>query len=232
MIHLPLASLNPFMPEHTASLKGYLNGTIDVSGRGLDPRFNGWLQFDSAAVRVAIIGTEYPISDVRVPLDSNIVRFNSFGIYGVNNEAMTLNGTVDLRSMAKPSLDLTLSAKNFQACNTSRAPRYADIYGKAFISTNTTVRGNSDFIDINSRFDILSGTNVTYIMSDASQVIAAQSMDELVEFVAFADTTATTVAEDENSMAMRLLAQLNINNGTTISAVSYTHLTLPTICSV
>ncbi|MGN0209912.1 MAG: translocation/assembly module TamB domain-containing protein [Muribaculaceae bacterium] len=217
MIHLPLASLNPFMPEHTASLKGYLNGTIDVSGRGLDPRFNGWLQFDSAAVRVAIIGTEYPISDVRVPLDSNIVRFNSFGIYGVNNEAMTLNGTVDLRSMAKPSLDLTLSAKNFQACNTSRAPRYADIYGKAFISTNTTVRGNSDFIDINSRFDILSGTNVTYIMSDASQVIAAQSMDELVEFVTFADTTATTMAEDENSMAMRLLAQLNINNGTTIS---------------
>lgn len=217
MIHLPLASLNPFMPEHTASLKGYLNGTIDVSGRGLDPRFNGWLQFDSAAVRVAIIGTEYPISDVRVPLDSNIVRFNSFGIYGVNNEAMTLNGTVDLRSMAKPSLDLTLSAKNFQACNTGRAPRYADIYGKAFISTNTTVRGNSDFIDINSRFDILSGTNVTYIMSDASQVIAAKSMDELVEFVAFADTTATTVAEDENSMAMRLLAQLNINNGTTIS---------------
>ena len=54
-------------------------------------------------------------------------------------------------------------------------------------------------------------------MSDASQVIAAQSMDELVEFVTFADTTATTVAEDENSMAMRLLAQLNINNGTTIS---------------
>lgn len=217
MIHLPLANLNPFMPERTATLRGYLNGTIDVSGRGLEPRFNGWLQFDSAAVRLAIVGTEYPISDVRVPLDSNIVRFNRFGIYGVNGEPLSLDGTVDLRSMSNPTLDLALTATNFQACNTNRAPRYADIYGKAFISTNTTVRGNATFMDVNSRFDILSGTNVTYIMSDASQVIAAQSMDELVEFVAFADTTATTIAEDENSMAMRLMAQLNINNGTTIT---------------
>ena len=217
MIHLPLATLNPFMPERTATLKGYLNGTIDVGGRGLDPHFNGWLQFDSAAVRLAIVGTEYPISDVRVPLDSNIVRFNRFGIYGVNGEPLSLDGTVNLRSMSNPSLDLKLSASKFQVCNTTRAPRYADIYGKAFISTNTTVRGNATFMDINSRFDILSGTNVTYIMSDASQVIAAQSMDELVEFVAFADTTATTIVEDENSMAMRLLSQLNINNGTTIT---------------
>lgn len=219
MIHFPLTSVNPFLPPTLARLRGTLNGSLNITGNSDNPVFDGWLQFDSTAVRAAIIATEYPVSDVKIPVERSKVRFDNFSIKGVNDRSLAINGTVDISSMASPLIDLTLTADNMQICGTSRPSRGADIYGKGFISTNTRVRSNDKYMFVKADVAIEPGTNITYVMPSAVSTITSQSAGEMVRFVNFADT-ARVEAPDSltvGQLAVIVDATLHIRSGSTVN---------------
>lgn len=219
MIHFPLTSVNPFLPSSLARLRGTLNGSLNITGDSDNPIFDGWLQFDSTAVRAAIIATEYPVSDVKIPVERSKVRFDNFSIRGVNDRSLAINGTVDISSMASPLIDLTLTADNMQICGTSRPSRGADIYGKGFISTNTRVRSNDKYMFVKADVAIEPGTNITYVMPSAVSTITSQSAGEMVRFVNFADT-ARVEAPDSltvGQLAVIVDATLHIRSGSTVN---------------
>lgn len=219
MIHFPLTAVNPFLPEGVARLSGTLNGMMDITGTATAPTLNGWLQFDETAIKVDMVGTTYPVSNVRIPVVDNLVTFKDFAISGVNDVPLALNGIVDIHSTTSPQVDLALTTDNFQLCDTKRAARGADIYGKAFLDVNTTVKGNMEFMAVNANLNIRPGTNVTYVMSDAQSAIQSYETDGLVKFTNFTDTTSSLRLDTvrESAMALLLQASLSIQNGSTIN---------------
>lgn len=219
LIHLPLAAANPFLPAGVGKLRGVLNGQMDVSGNGSDPRLNGWLQFDSTAMKLDMTGTWYPFSDVRIPVEQNVVQLNGFGISGVNNVPLTVDGSVDLNSMTNAAVDLHLHTDNFQLCSSNRAAAGADIYGRGFVRLDSRVRGNMKFMSVTADVSILSGTNITYVMPEATNAITQQANNDMVKWVNFADTAAVEKADSltVEQMAMMLQASLTIQNGAAIS---------------
>ncbi|MGM9859861.1 MAG: translocation/assembly module TamB domain-containing protein, partial [Muribaculaceae bacterium] len=120
-------------------------------------------------------------------------------------------------SLADPQIDLALTASNFQICDSKRAARGADIYGKGFIDIDATVSGNIRLMRLNADISVLPGTNISYVMTDAGTAIQSYSTEGLVRFVNFADTTTTAVEEAVAAMAMLMQASLNIADGTTIT---------------
>ncbi|MDE7442839.1 MAG: hypothetical protein K2M65_01600, partial [Muribaculaceae bacterium] len=58
MIRLPLRVVNPFLPAGTAKLSGMLNGNMQITGTLAAPVFNGYINFDSTAVNVTMLGTD------------------------------------------------------------------------------------------------------------------------------------------------------------------------------
>lgn len=219
MIQFPLATVNPFLPSGTAKLTGVLNGSLAISGTSDEPKFNGWLNFENAAARLALTGTDYTFGDTPIAVNNSIVQFEDFKIKGVNDNPLKINGTVDMSSMISPKIDLTMNAYNMQLVNTSRASKGADVYGKAFISLDSRVKGNMSFMQVDATLDILPQTNVTYLMTDASSVIESQSTSDMVRFVNFADTTEVLDADNQvqSGMAMLLNAALNIKSGSIIN---------------
>ncbi|MDO4320511.1 MAG: translocation/assembly module TamB domain-containing protein, partial [Bacteroidales bacterium] len=219
MIHFPLTAVNPFLPTGIGRLSGTLNGQMDITGTATSPGLDGWLQFDSTAMRVDMTGTTYPFSDVKIPVDSNVVRFNDFAIMGVNEHPLAINGTVDIHSPSDPKINLHLTADNMQIVNTTRAPKKADVYGKGFISLDATARGDMSYMSVNANLRIMPGTNITYVMADAATTLTNQSNDGLVKFVNFNDTAAVVAADSlvTSEMALMLQASLNIQNGSTIN---------------
>jgi hypothetical protein len=219
MIKFPLATVNPFLPSGTAKLSGVLNGSLAISGTSDNPKFNGWLNFDDASALLALTGTDYTFSDTRVAVNNSVAQFEDFQIKGVNDNPLKINGTVDLSSMTSPRFDLTMKANNMQLVNTSRSRKGADVYGKAFISLDSHVKGNMSFMQVDATLDVLPQTNVTYMMTDATSVITSQSSSDMVKFVNFADTTGVYVADSlaQSSMAMMLNATLNLKSGSIIN---------------
>lgn len=219
MIHFPLTTVNPFMPAGTAKLRGTLNGSLKISGDSNNPVFNGFINFDSTAVKLALTGAEYKFSDSKIPVDSGMVTLTDFEIAGVNGEPLKIDGTVALRPLSNPTMELKLSANNMQLVNNLKPAKGADVYGKAFISLNGTVKGNMDLLRVKADLKLLSGTNVTYVIPNATSAIESQATEGMVKFVNLSDTAAVAAADSltANGMALLLQALLTIQNGTTVN---------------
>lgn len=218
MIRFPLATVNPFLPPRMAKLRGVMNGTMQISGDEAAPVFNGYINFDSTAILLNMTGTEYAFSEEQIPVVDNLVSFNQFTIKGVNKNPLYINGTVDISSLASPKIDLTLKANEMQLVNTNKTRKGADVYGKAFISLDSRVHGDFSLLFVNADLRIMPPTNVTYVISDATNALASQATGDMVKFVNFTDSVAVLMADSitENTMSMILDASLTIENGTTI----------------
>lgn len=218
MIKFPLHVVNPFIPQQMATLSGMLNGEMEITGDMAKPVFNGFIDFDTTSVKVKMLGTSFSFSDEKIPVDSGIISFNNFAIKGCNDNPLFVNGTVNARNIANLGLDLGLKASNIEVVNSSR-PRGADVYGKAFLDIDATAKGNMNYLKVDADLRVLSQTNVTYVVSEASQSLTAQSNEDMVHFVQFNDTT--NVAKSDslivNSMTMDLEAQLHLDRGSTIN---------------
>lgn len=219
MIHFPLSIVNPFLPEGVATMRGQINGTMDVTGTLTSPQFNGFVQFDSAAVRVDMLGTDLRFPDTRIPMDSNVVRFNDYSIYAVNNNPLRVNGEVDLKSLSDPRIRLNMTAENMQILGSNKK-RGQDAYGRAFIDVNANVRGNMKLMAVNASLNLLSGSNLTYVLNTtASELSQNTDQSSVVRFVEFADTASIVQADSVKNTGMALLlnADLTISEGTTIN---------------
>lgn len=218
MIHFPLRILNPFLPKDMAQLSGMLNGKMDITGDMVKPIFNGYLDFDSTAVKVGMLGSTFPVSDEVIPVDSNIVVFNDFFISGINDKNLYLNGTVDATNIANVAMDLTLQARNMQFVNSSRS-RGADIYGKGFLDFDAKIKGNMSWLNVNASANLLPGSNITYVQTNAEAALTSQSTGDMVQFVEFNDSSLLTNMDtvSTSSMNLNLNANLTISNGTTIN---------------
>lgn len=219
MIKFPLRVVNPFLPADMARLSGVLNGNMKITGDMAHPVFNGFLDFDSTAVFVKMLGTSFSFSEEKIPVDSNIVRFDNFAILGCNANPLHVNGTVDARDLTDVGLDLNLNARNIQVVNSSRPKGGAEVYGKAYLDLDAGVKGSMSRLDVNADLAVLAGTNVTYVIPDATSAIASRSNSDMVHFVQFNDTTQVEKADSvaTSSMALNLEANLIVETGSTIT---------------
>ncbi|MCM1504594.1 MAG: translocation/assembly module TamB [Muribaculum sp.] len=220
MIHFPLKIVNPFLPPNMATLHGMLNGKMDITGTLISPIFNGYLDFDSTNVMIDMIGSGLKFSEEQIPVDSNIVKFNNYTISGTNENPLYINGTVDINELTSPKIDLALNAKNMQLMNSSRG-KGAEVYGRAFMDVNATVKGNMQFMRVNAYLNLLEGSNVTYVMSTMGSGMESMSAsdEDMVRFVQFNDSTSVMESDtiSNSGLAMMLDAQVVVSQGTTIN---------------
>lgn len=219
MIHFPLATANPFLPSGTGRLSGTLNGSLRITGSTDEPIMNGYLDFDSTRVDVAMTGSAFTFSDEKIPVENSVVTFDRFAITGCNANPLTIDGTVDLTRISDMSLDLRLAAAGMQLVNTRRASRGADIYGRAFIDLDARLRGSMSFMSVDADLRILPETNVTYVMPEATSELTNYSTGDMVKFVNFTDSLAVARADsiEPSGMMMLVDADLTIEDGSIIS---------------
>lgn len=219
MINFPLRVVNPFIPEHMATLQGMLNGSMTITGDMANPRFDGYINFDTTAIKVAMLGTTFTLPNEKIPVDSNIVTFKDFNILGCNKNPLSINGTVDATHISDIVLDLDAAAHNIQVVNSNRARGGAQLYGKAFLDLFAGVKGSMQRLRVNADVSLLAGTNVTYVMTDAETTIQGQADQDMVHFVQFSDTAQVQRSDSiaTTTMAMWLDADLHLMEGSTIN---------------
>ncbi len=217
MIHFPLTVLNPMLPQDVASLSGSLNGEMRISGDEETPIFNGKIELDSASVNVGMIGTSFKFSDEELEVVDNVVAFKDFTVKGVNDNPLKINGTLDFVDLSSPAVNLNLMARNMQIVGSNKSKK-ADVYGKGFVDFDADVIGDASNIDIDATIDLLRGSNITYIMSDATSSITSYNVDDMVKFVDFSDTTTIDAREKlMKNMSIEVDAALIVSDGTTIN---------------
>lgn len=219
MIHFPLKVAAPFIPGNMASLEGTVNGSMKITGESTKPDFDGFIYFDSAAVKVKMLGTRFVFSRDSIPVHHNVIDFSDYPIYACNDNPLSISGKVDVNDLANVSMDLALKARNTQIVNSTKA-RGAEVYGKGFLDLDATVVGNMRFLKINAAANLLAPSNVTYVMSATEATsISSASQQDMVHFVQFNDSAAVASADSLHTqvMAMLLDVDLIVSDGTTVN---------------
>lgn len=220
LTQLPLRTANPFLPREYAQLSGYLSGNMMMTGSLTKPVLNGSVRFRDAAVNVGMMGSSFRFDTIAVPIDSNVVRFNNYRIYGSNANPLSINGNVSMQNPVNPQIDLNMGARNIQVIN-SKKGRGVQLYGRGFMDVNVDLKGDMDLLRVNADLAILPQTSVTYLVPTASNaVMGLQSQDDnLLRFVNFEDTTSVMQADtvSTSKSIMVLQTYLDIQQGSTIT---------------
>ncbi|MBD5204739.1 MAG: hypothetical protein HDS82_07765 [Bacteroidales bacterium] len=213
----PLKVANPFLGADMLSLAGSLNGELDLSGSFTAPVLNGYLACDSVSAYIPMAGTRIKFDNEPITVDSNLVRFNKFDIFAVNDNPLTINGTFDARKLSEMKFDLDMNGENVQLVgNDQRA--HTDLYGKLFMNLNASVKGPMQHFDIKANANILGNTDIYYNLNMTPSQLQEQATGNVVKFVQFADTTQVEKTDSlASQMAMRIMANLTITPGTQVT---------------
>lgn len=217
LTRFPLSVANPFLPPQTLSLSGRLNGNMAMSGTFTRPLLNGSIAGDSLGVYVNMLGSTLHFSPNPVVVENNVLKFDHLDITAVNNNPLSLNGSVDASKLTDIMIDLTASAKNMQLTGGKKSK--GDITGNLFVDLDASVKGPMSRLIIDANLDVLPTTDVTYVMSMGSDMLSGQSAgDDVVKFVNFADSTLVAKADSlTSSMSMRITAKAVISQGSQIT---------------
>lgn len=183
---IPLAAANPFLPDGSGSLEGWLRGHIEAREDSTGLMTNGEIRFDSTAVHVAAIGTRFGITETPITLQGDRVLFKDFGLIAPNRQPLTLNGSLEVNDFSHVMADLHLRANDFQLINVPRN-RGSMVFGQANANLTADATGPLDALNIRGSADLLSGTEVTYVMQESTNSIETRTQN-LVTFTSFNDT--------------------------------------------
>lgn len=116
----PFASVNAFLPDVVGNMAGYLNGSMAVKGTLNAPEIDGYVQFDSARVNMPVFGSSLAFDTVRIPVEQGTVKFNRFGIFGQNKNAINFDGEVRLQPFDRMYADLKSTVGTCRLCKATR----------------------------------------------------------------------------------------------------------------
>ncbi len=189
----PLRLVEGFVPsEAGVRFAGNLDGHVGVRGTAAEPLLAGEVGFVDASAYVGMTGTTLRISPERITLDGRTLAFNDIGIIAPNNRKLTLGGTFDLTDTGRPRADMTIRTDNFQLVNSTHIGG-SQVYGNAAFDADITLRGPLSSLSVRGDVDLLSSTDIVYIMRNRSRV--RDEKQHIVEFVEFADSLYTAAPD-------------------------------------
>ncbi|OJV17635.1 MAG: translocation/assembly module TamB [Dyadobacter sp. 50-39] len=167
--------------------EGNLTGDINITGATESPKLNGAISFDNVAFNATQLGARYSLAGQKIQFNGQNINFNNFTVTDSLNQAMKINGNVNIAKLPDVGYNLTISAKNFNVLNSTQKQNEL-FFGKANIDANLTVKGQGAKSVIDGNVKVDPGSNITVVMpSDATE--AGDATKGVIEFVDMSDST-------------------------------------------
>ena len=210
---LPLTLANGFLSDDLR-LAGTLEGHAQMDCDSVD--FNALraaVWFDSASVW-------YEGCDMTVglPQDSIVYHEGQLTLDHIrfmtsNGNPLQIDGTVDMRRHPdNPDIDLMITADEAQLfSNRRRRSRGQFIYGTLPLSASVAVVGSVNDLSVQGTVSVPKGCDLTYFYEDDGSVSSNSQLNDLVEFVSFAEIDSTIVVMRESGTMPRRPQQQESN---------------------
>lgn len=204
-----LALLTPFVNKLVSNLKGKVSADLTVKGPFSEPLINGDINLNQAQVTVNYLKTTYIIND-QVTVNNSAIQLNNLVLKDLEGHTGTANGSVDLKNINNPNIQVELEAKNLLALNTTSKDN-AVYFGKAYGTGKFSFKGptNDMFIDIDAKTE--KGT-VFSLPLNSSETITDK------DFITFVSKDTTKVVKRQSSFeGLSMRFKLSVDPNTTVN---------------
>ena len=204
-----LAIITPFVNKLVSNLKGKVSADLTVKGNFEQPLINGNIQLDKAQLTVNYLKTTYIIDD-EVSVENSAIGLNNLVLKDLEGHTGTANGTVDLKNIDNPNIQVELQANGLMALNTTSKDN-AIYFGKAYGTGKFSFRGptNDMFIDINAKTE--KGT-IFNLPLNSSETISDK------DFITFVSKDTTKIVKKVSGFeGLSMSFKLSVDPSTTVN---------------
>ena len=180
---IPVELFNPFIPDQLVSLDGNVAGVLSVSGHPDALVYNGDIVPSDVHVSSDMYSVRLALANDTISIKDNKLMFNRFKLYGAGTNPLTVHGNVDFSNMENMGVSMGVYGRNFkliEAKRTGKSVLYGDVYADFF----SRISGTVNDLRIRGMLNILSATDVTYIMTE-TPLSQGDRLDDIVTFVDF-----------------------------------------------
>ena len=201
-----ISFLKPFVSSFLYALDGGIKGKLKYQQQGERTVMEGALDFNNAAVGVIMTGSTYTLKNERLVLNAQSAALKDLTLTDSLGNAFELNGTIELKNMANPKLDLTIKTDKFQLIN-STYDQNQMFYGDLFASTDLRLTGAAKNPFLKGTVGILSGTKFSVVLPGSKvELVQAEGIVVFTDNLNAYDTAA--VNTDGKVLRDSLMANL------------------------
>ncbi len=186
---LNVATLQGFSMGQLKNSAGNISGQVKLNGKFDNPQWNGAISFDTTQFMLTAFGAPYKINNQKIVFNYPTIQFNNFTIKDSVNHNLSINGTVQSRSMTDYGLDLGIKADDFIVMNAKRSIDN-ELYGFASVDANVQIKGTSAAPSLEGTVRLNDKSDVTMVLPQANY-----EKDEGLSVVKFVDTDTFNVYE-------------------------------------
>lgn len=164
-----LAALNDFVdPQQMRQVEGKMNGVMRIGGTVDDPQAEGELNLRRGALRLMEPGIRLDRIGGTLRFEGGQMRLSNFSARS-GKGTLTASGTMQMARLEPGEMDVTVSARNFQAASTSGL--------NALVNLDARARGTPERPSLSGSLSVLNG----FIMMDnfGEQAVEQVSLDTL-----------------------------------------------------
>lgn len=162
-----LAALNDFVdPQQMRQVEGEMNGNVRIGGTVDDPQAEGELNLRRGAVRLMEPDIRVDRIGGTLQFEGEQLKLSDFSARS-GKGTLTASGTMQMERLKPGEMDISVSARNFRAANTSRL--------NALVNLDARTRGTPQSPSISGSLSVLNG----FIMMDnfGEQAVEQVSLD-------------------------------------------------------
>ncbi|QKJ28576.1 translocation/assembly module TamB domain-containing protein [Mucilaginibacter mali] len=182
---------DPFVKDLVSSLSGTVSSDLKLTGSPSEPKLNGKIILNNTGLTVNYLKTAYKLND-ELTVTNSLIKIDKLSIKDIKGNEAIANGTVDLKNISNPDLNISVEAKNLMALNTTFKDNHI-YYGTAYGSGTFTFTGPTD----NMNIDIKATTGEGTVFNIPLNTSSTASDYDFIRFVGHRDTA--KLAEQVNA---------------------------------
>lgn len=164
---------------------GTITGALTAKGKLSSPQLLGDIQFNDAALTVAMLNSYFRIEDETLSLTGEGIQLNTFTIRDSLGQPVVLDGFVYTKNYSDFAFDLDVKAENFRAMNSTAADNEL-FYGTVFLDLDAHIGGDLNKPEVAFDAAINEDTRFNFVIPDNDPVAADHQ--GIVEFVDLSDS--------------------------------------------
>lgn len=164
-----LQTVQPFLKNLVSNLRGTATGDLQIQGRIQQPMISGLQQLKNTSFLVNYLNTTYTLDNQAALFDKNAIIINNFKFQDLNQQTATANGIINLNNISDPTIDIDVSANNFQVLHTNAKnnPLY---YGTVYATGQYKFKGLTSAMNINIKASSNPHTVITIPFNSSSKI--------------------------------------------------------------
>ncbi|HEY0245888.1 MAG TPA: translocation/assembly module TamB domain-containing protein, partial [Mucilaginibacter sp.] len=165
VVTLNMKSIEGFSFGTIRNAKGNITGQLKITGTTAAPAIRGDINFNQVGFNVAMLNSYFTMPKESITFNNYGIRFNDFTLVDSTNNKAIISGSIYTKTYTDFKFGMNIRTDNFRVINSTQADNKL-YYGKLYLSSNTTIKGNMDKPIVDANLTVGDKTDLTIVLPE------------------------------------------------------------------